>query len=329
MTSNTEFPSSVVPELTSHLSRASGALPLARAARFDLSGRVVLLAVDDSPASVAAVRVARELADQCGVVIHAVSVLDSRSAPIPPPLDAAIGIADAVIGPEVRAQREAELRDRLAAIVPETRAWKASVCVGSPAAEIAARAEANGAALIVMGIRRHGRIERAFQDETTLNTIRTAKCPVLAISAGTEHIPRHVLAAVDFGVVSTEAVRVTHALVARGGTIHLAYVTPSFRYRHGDGEAVIHALGVASGFEMLKQELSSANVAVEYIVLQHDIQQRVSEILLDFADACHADLICMGSVGHTLLDRWMLGSVSREIIRDGRTSLLINPVPSG
>ena len=60
-------------------------------------GRVVLVPTDDTPASAPALRIAAALA-QGGAAVHAVHVVDTRSAPIPPPLDIAISFADATYG---------------------------------------------------------------------------------------------------------------------------------------------------------------------------------------------------------------------------------------
>jgi nucleotide-binding universal stress UspA family protein len=47
--------------------------------------------------------------------------------------------------------------------------------------------------------------------------------------------------------------------------------------------------------------------------------------LLECADEANCDLITAGSVQHSRVDRWMVGSVSTEMVRDGRRSVLIVP----
>src|SRR3954468_17796709 len=66
----------------------------------DLHGRAVLLATDGSPAALAAARVADELARTHQARVHVVSVVDTRSAPLPPPVDAALVMGDFVSGEE-------------------------------------------------------------------------------------------------------------------------------------------------------------------------------------------------------------------------------------
>ena len=77
-----------------------GTSPLIRRP-LDLTGRAVLLATDGSPCAVAAARVAHGLATQYHALVHVVSVVDTRSAPMPPPLDMAVAFGDAIVGTEV------------------------------------------------------------------------------------------------------------------------------------------------------------------------------------------------------------------------------------
>jgi nucleotide-binding universal stress UspA family protein len=53
----------------------------------------------------------------------------------------------------------------------------------------------------------------------------------------------------------------------------------------------------------------------------------VAEELLACADESRADLIAIGSLRHERLERWILGSVTTDIVRDGRCSVLVIPPP--
>jgi nucleotide-binding universal stress UspA family protein len=50
-----------------------------------------------------------------------------------------------------------------------------------------------------------------------------------------------------------------------------------------------------------------------------------AQAILEYADEIGSDLITAGSVQHSRLDRWMVGSVSGELVRDGRRSVLVVP----
>ena len=53
----------------------------------------------------------------------------------------------------------------------------------------------------------------------------------------------------------------------------------------------------------------------------------IAELLLECADAASIELIAAGSGRPSRVDRWLLGSVSTDLIRDGRYSVLVVPPP--
>jgi nucleotide-binding universal stress UspA family protein len=295
----------------------------------DLVGRVVLVATDGSPAAASATRVADALAREHGAIVHAISVLDTRPAPLPPPIDLALAMADAATGPAVHAQQVASVRDALSATVGRLVDWPVHVMIGTPATAIAQEARRLHAALIVMGLRRHGVLDRAVHDETTLSVIRRAGCPVLAVIPSLDTLPRRVLAAVDFGRASITAARRAATVMDAGGTIVLAYVPPLLSDAMEEGETVIRQLGIEAAFDRAEAELAAQGVRVDRVVLHHKLPQSVAKLVIEHSGAARADLITAGSMRHGRLDRWLLGSVSTELVRDGRRSVLIVPPTSG
>jgi len=291
----------------------------------ELSGRAVLLATDGSPSAVAAAHVASALAAQHDAIVHVVSVIDTRSAPLPPPLDVALAMGDATDGTEVQREQERAVRAELSGALGGPVEWPVRVMVGTPSAAIVQEADHLGAALIVMGLRRHGRLDRAVRDETALDVMRVAGCPVLGVVAEWNGLPRRVLAAVDFSDGSLAALRAGHALLGDGAVVVLAYVSPSSGFLVDEGEARIHDLGVQAGFDKLTRELDDEGVSFDHLVLHAAPRQTPAQALLEYADEIGSDLITAGSVQHSQLDRWMVGSVSAELVRNGRRSVLIVP----
>lgn len=291
----------------------------------DLLGRVVLLATDGSPAAAAATHVADALARERGAIVHAISVLDTRPAPIPPPLDLALAIADAATGPAVHARQVESVRSTLAATIGKPVEWPVHVMIGTPATAIAQEAKRLHAALVVIGLRRHGALDRAVHDETTLSVIRRAHCPVLGVVSGQDTLPHRALAAVDFGRSSLTAARRATTLLGSGATLLLAYVPPLVSEGLEEGESLIRELGVASAFSRCEQELARPGLHVDRVVLHHKLPTSVAKLVLEYAVATRADLVAAGSMRHGRLDRWLLGSVSTELVRDGRRSVLIVP----
>jgi len=302
----------------------TGSSPLIRRP-LDLHGRAVLLATDGSPCAVAAARVAHGLATKHHAVVHVLSVVDTRSAPMPPPLDLALALGDAVAGTALHREQEQAVRAELSGALGESIEWPVRIVLGTPSTSIVREAERVGAVLVVVGLRRHGRLDRAVHDETTLNIMRTANCAVLGVVAELSDLPRRALAAVDFSEGSLVALRAGHAVVGDDATLVLAYVQPLSGFLADEGEATIHDLGVQAGFAKLARELGDRGVTFDHVVLHSAPPQTPAQALLEYADDVGSDLITAGSVQHSRMDRWMVGSVSTELVRSGRRSVLVVP----
>jgi nucleotide-binding universal stress UspA family protein len=290
----------------------------------DLTGREVLLATDGSPGALAAARLAYELAKAHHARIHVVSVVDTRSAPIPPPLDTALVMGDFVSGEGIHREQERAILEELSGATGTSIDWPVHIRLGTPAGTIVKEAQHVGAVLVLMGLRRHGRLDRAVHDETTLNVMRRASCPVLGVVAEMSGLPGCVLSAVDFSEGSLLAARSGKAIARHGARLVLAYVEPLNGFLHDEGECRIHEMGVKAGFAQLRTEFSD-DVKLDHLVLHHGPSQSPAQAILEYADAIRSDLITAGSVQHSRLDRWMVGSVSGELVRDGRRSVLIVP----
>ena len=294
----------------------------------DLSGRAVLLATDGSSGAVAGAHVALALAEKHRAVINVIHVVDTRSAPIPPPLDLAVAMGDAIGGSAVHMRQERDVRAALECTVGRSLDWPVQVILGTPAAAIAEEAKRIEAALIIVGLRRHGRIDRVLNDETALEVMRNAACPILAVVDGTTELPVRVLAAMDFSETSLIAAQAARAVVGGHASVVLAYVETLAAFMPDDGELVIHDLGVQSAFARTARALGEHavdHITVDSVVLHREHPRPPAELLLEYASGAKSDLIAAGSMRHGRVDRWLMGSVSTELVRDGRCSVLIVP----
>jgi nucleotide-binding universal stress UspA family protein len=289
------------------------------------AGRTVLLATDGSPASAAATHVAYALAREHRAIVHAVSVMDSRRTPSSMPLDLALSQSDAAPGTPARSRQLHLMRDALSATVGQPIDWPVRVMLGSPADAIAQEARRIHATLIVMGLRRHGVLDRGVHDETTLGVVRRAHCPVLAVTVPMQGLPTRVLAALDFGPVSETAARRAGALLAAGGSMVLAYVPALSAERVEAGELLIRELGIEAAFSQCESELPERGARIDRAVLHHKLPHSTAKLLLEYAVSTNADLVAAGSMRQRRVDRWLLGSVTTELVRDGRRSVLIVP----
>jgi nucleotide-binding universal stress UspA family protein len=292
---------------------------------FELAGRAVLLATDGSPGASAGARVALELTRKYHAVVHVVSVVDTRKVPFPPALDVALAIDDADGELELHQQHVQNVRTALATATGQVIDWPVRIVLGTPASAIVHEAQRVGAALIIVGLRRHGRIDRALNNETALNVIRNAACPVLGVVAGTMALPGRVLAAMDFSETSLAAVRAARAVMSNGAFLVMAYAPPLAAFLADEGEKFIHDMGVRAAFARVTGELGDDGVTFDHVVLQHELPGTTAEMILEYADDTQSDLIAAGSARHSRVDRWMMGSVSTDLVRDGRHSVLIVP----
>jgi len=292
---------------------------------FSLEGRAVLLAMDGSAGASAGARVALALATAHGAVVHVLQVIDSRVVPFPPPLNVALAVED----PDrdlTSHQREVQaVRSSLAAITAQHIDWPVRVALGTPAVAIVEEARRIDAALIIVGLHKYGRVDRVLNNETSLSIMRRCSCPVLGVVPGTTELPSRILAATDFSTVSLAATRIAMAIAEQSALLTLAYVPPITALLGDEGERMIHDLGVDAAFARAARDLGDHGVSFDHVVLQHDLSVSTAATLLAFAERSSCDLIAAGSARQGRIERWMTGSVSTELVRDGSRSMLIVP----
>ena len=305
-------------------------LPVVESLGDRLRYRPIVVAVTGEAADAAPVCVASALEQRFGSVVSAVQVLDVSD--LPNPLPAAFTFARELIGDVPYAEDARARRRQFGEWLGEPNEWPVYIAVGSAPYQILGYAERQQAALIVTGLRRHGVVDRVLRDETTLTVARRAHGVVLAVVPELQGLPRQAVVGIDFGPASVRAARAALDVLVRPApanslVLRLVYVDRSgMDGAHEDtaGEALIKHLGVGAAFEQLAAELGAPpGVRVEFVTRRGS----VAEELLACADESRADLIAIGSLRHERLERWILGSVTTEIVRDGRCSALVIPPP--
>lgn len=291
----------------------------------DLAGHAILLAYDGSPESIAAARVAATLEFSRHAVIHVVYVVDTSPAPIPPPLDLALALGDELAAGGVHTSQAKALHDELSHLLDRPIEWPVRLTLGVPASAIAREARRLRAALVITGLRHHGRIDRVLRDETVVKLMQRAPCAVLAVTADAVPLFARTVVAVDFSEASFLAARAVSAIVGPKRAITLAYVPPLGSLVGDEGEKTIHELGVAAGFARIASDLQRPEGQCDSVVLNRTMPADPADLLLEYAGGVKADLIAAGSARHTRMDQWLLGSVSTELVRDGRVPVLIVP----
>ena len=263
----------------------------------------IVVGVDGSRQSIAALNTAAAMARARHCALHAVTVLDPA-------------------GNRMGAHTSFELGVIMNALDPP-RDWTHEVIAGRPARSLATIAERRGASLIVLGRHDHPVMGRMLGAETTLQIMRASSLPVLAVDSEMQR-PRRIVVATDFSEASEKAAEIAHDLITVSGTIYLAYVesglttvgepiTEGERRYPGD---------VAEWFRRLMGKLRVRNgILVEPITLTGS----AAPAIINFADRVGADFIAAGSHGRTMMERWLLGSMSTRLVREARCSVLIAP----
>jgi nucleotide-binding universal stress UspA family protein len=303
----------------------------------------ILVPVDFSPCSVAAVSAAATLARRSGAAVsitHVVPPRDTGYVSIEP-MYLPPRIAETLYQEHLRnAERElSELADRARALAP-TATVQTEIVSGEPMAEIL-RISAESADLIVMGSHGHTGAVRFLLGSVAEKVSRRATCPVLVVpdqpdgQVDEDALPRfeHILAAVDYGPATDGVVRLAADLAAPVGTVHLVHVwsPPMFPSLTATGasteitssldEQRLHEVRRLEGFAAELQLGDSLHVK-PFVGSGHVIDE-----LLERADEVSADVIVMGSHSRDSIVERVLGTVADRVLRHARRPVLLVPTP--
>lgn len=313
-------------------SRTTAEAMTAGVAGLELSGRSVLVASDSGVLSQIAARIAAALERERGAIPEVLHVFDLTGYPVPPLLVEALGVADRELGDSAHEEQEREIIGHLSAAVPEAVRWPIHVIAGTPSVQIVSYAQQVRAAMIVMGLRPHGAMQRIARDETTLGVLRHSATPVLAVREEVTALPLRMVSGIDFSRASVAAARAALDIAAAAGAhLTLTHVDRSSEAdADADGQAVVHEMGVTGALTHIQQYLirsapDSHRVTIDTAVLSG----QPSEALLGYAKTEGAELIAIASHRHSQIHRIMLGSVADDLARDAGCSLLIVPPATG
>jgi nucleotide-binding universal stress UspA family protein len=225
---------------------------------------------------------------------------------------------------------EREVRERLQAVVGEV---PVEVHVrdveGLPAAGFLKVAEERLPGLVIIGThQRHG-LQRIRAHSFSRRVLAQARTNVLCVparpGAGDLDIPpiRRVLLTTDFSEVSEEALRHAYSLLPSGGTIHVVHVCPEptkgINPLISSKVYLIHSIDAEKTRQAAAEQLAAlprhlmtvpgVSVTSE-IITHHDTAAAICE-----AAARHgADVICMGTPGHSRAAAALLGSTLQSVI---------------
>lgn len=283
----------------------------------------ILVAIDGSESSEAALMAASLVARSIGAEVEVVSVLE----PIVLPLHAPESMAPLL---QVQDELEAERERRIAAQVrrhagPDAQ-WPTHVEIGRPAVTVAEVARRRTAGLVVTGFGQHNIMVRMFGTETPLKIARVAEVPVLSVPEGFTRLPRTVVVAVDFGRECVRAAAAARALLAEVEHVYLVHVKARDRLDMpanvlSEWERVYEA-EMNDAFARVTESLAlPADVGVTTAVLRGTPARQI----LSFTGSTSADLLVAGHGHRGRIDRLIGGSVASQLFRGAQCALLLAP----
>jgi len=283
----------------------------------------ILVGTDFSTAANAAASRAARLAHAGGDKLELVHVVSPRDLPV-------------YRGPGWEANRRqvlAEARGRLRAIASSTEGKfhipvTAHLAVGRAHAELAARADATGARLVVVGP--HG--ERALRDvfigSTAQRLQRLLRVPLLIARSRSARDYGRILVAIDLTASSATAAHAAASLFP-DAALHFLYVIPGLP----EGRL---SLGGASADAMRayrKHALVEAGRELDDFIGRNDLESRrassvikqgyVPGCIKDTAMELGASLVAFGAKGKWRLEANVLGSVSEPFLSGGGPDILL------
>jgi nucleotide-binding universal stress UspA family protein len=201
--------------------------------------------------------------------------------------------------------------------------------IGSVIDDLLAEASALDAALVVLGARGTGFMRRLVMGSTSERLLRRTTRPLLVVRQTPHERYRRVLVALDFSAWSARAVPLAR-LVAPHARLLLfnAYQVPfeeKLRFAGVDGATIdgyrqeahadatqrVHALAAASGLR--PSEWAPC-------IVEGDASQRIVE----HEQEKDCDLVVLGKHGRSATEDLLLGSVSKHVLAEGSTDVLVS-----
>lgn len=283
------------------------------------AARKIVVGVDFSEQGDLALEAARVMAEDSGAVLHLVHafptplILNPYATTLPS--DFAVGLREA-------AHERLEARAaRIEGVKVETHLRS-----GTPADAVLAAVDELGADLLVVGT--HGRrgVRRVFQGSVAERVARLAPCSVLTVRSGGEPRSRRCfVVATDFSSSANAAVEAATELAAQRGVslevVH-AFQAPPLLIPYGvrvPADVIDRAREAAQGF----LEAESSRIAARGVELElRLVEGAPARAIAEHAEREGAELVIVGTHGHSGFMHMALGSVAAEIVRVAPCSVL-------
>jgi nucleotide-binding universal stress UspA family protein len=279
---------------------------------------VIVVASDGTERSDGAMRVALARAEVTNAALEVLTV--ARWEPIGGPEGMVLweeGIA------EHRGAQRRAVEAQLERITGKPRVHGVAVLDGNPAYTISRVAADRRAALIIVGLGRHGLSDRLFSDETAVELARIARVPVLAVPEHAVGTGGHAIVAVDFSDLSDRAAQAAVDAVGDLGLVELVHVMPYLREDPFavEGEERYSQWTRAHLEALVERLVVPPGIAIQRVA----IRGRPAHALLEYARTRGADFIATGTHGRGFVARALLGSVTTSLLRGATCGVLSVP----
>ena len=229
--------------------------------------------------------------------------------------------------PEMQRLLERDVRQRAHAVLGEADVRvRVQANWGRPELCLADMAQAEGVDLVVTGAhQRHG-LARWWNHSVSRGLLHHAPMSVVVVPTpatvpvAAQPIPtyRRVLAATDFSALGDQALPHAYATLPPGSTVRLVHVLP-----------MAETPGTAEATRQLEARIppdaAARGIVTEVAVRVHPVP---GEAICQEAERFGADLICLGTHGHSGIAESLMGSVSRIVLTQGRHPVLLVRPPA-
>lgn len=219
------------------------------------------------------------------------------------------------------------LGDHLAQVYGMTA--QAEVVTGALIAGILGHAAANRADLLVLGARGASFMRHLMLGSTAERLIRRSDRPLLVVKQPPHERYRRALVAVDFSRSSLATLAVARAVAPQADLVLLhAYEVPFedwMRTAEVREEALLHYQGIARrrasvDMHALLQSSGLDPAEVPTVILKGDPTLRI----IEQEQELDCDLIVIGKQGETVTEEFLLGSVTKHVLQQSQSDVLIS-----
>lgn len=293
--------------------------------------RRVLVATDFSPYALAAFKQAIWLARQSGAKITLAHTLpDFRKVVLSASHQAKADLFygdGGVFQREVRQQSDTRMQNLVAEMNATDLDVQVETLLGEPYMQITHAVQAEGYELVIVGTRGMSTWERLFVGSTAKRLIRNCPSSVWIVKEEHAGLPKVVLAATDFSDVSRKAVAQGLRLAQQSGAaFHLLHVIDS-------ADAPDDMIAMVPQGGSLRQEINDEatkrldEFVESFQTVSTPVHRHLSwgtpwRELAGTAKNLAADLIVMGTVGHSGITGLLLGNTAEKVLDTCDCSIL-------